>query len=67
MDELDAQIALVQAKLTSAVKSGEPEDSPQVRQMNARLERIHRLWATHRRIRLVQLELHEGEYVHSAN
>ncbi len=67
MDGLDAQIALMQAKLTSAVKSGEPEDSPQVRQMDAQLERIRRLWATHRRIRLGQLELHEGTYVHSAN
>ncbi len=67
MDGLDAQIALMQAKLTSAVKSGEPEDSPQVRQMDARLDRIRRLWATHRHIRLGQLELHEDEYVHSAN
>ena len=67
MDGLDAQIALVQAKLTSAVKSGEPENSPQVRQMDARLERMRRLWATHRRIRLGQSESHEGAYVHPAD
>ena len=49
MERLDAQIALVQAKLTSAVKSGEPEDAPQMRH----------LWATHRRIRL-EVEMWEG-------
>jgi capsule polysaccharide export protein KpsE/RkpR len=52
MDGLEMQIALTQARLTSVIKSGEPEDSPQVRQMEARLERMRRLWATHRRIRL---------------
>jgi hypothetical protein len=70
MDELEAQIALAQARLTSAVKSGEPEDSPQVRHdrlgRDARLERMHRLWAIHRLIRLGQLESLEGTYVHSA-
>ena len=71
MDGLDTQIALVQAKLTSAVKSGEPENSPQVRHdrlgRDARLERMRRLWATHRLIRLGQLESHEGAYVHPAD
>ena len=62
MDGLEAQIALVQARLTSAIKSGEPEDSPQVRTMEARLERMRRLWATHRQIRL-GLETREGQYV----
>ena len=67
MDGLETQIALAQARLTSAVKNGEPEDSPQVRQMDARLERMRRLWATHRRIRLGQLESHEGAYVHPSH
>jgi hypothetical protein len=66
MDGLETQIALAQAKLTSAVKNGEPEDSPQVRQMDARLERMRRLWATHRRIRL-ELEASEGQYVGRIN
>jgi hypothetical protein len=63
MDGLDAQIALMQARLTSAVKCGEAENSPQVCQMEARLEQMRRLWATHRRIRLGQKESLEGEYV----
>ena len=66
MDGLDTQITLVQAKLTSAVKNGEPEDSPQVLQMDARLDRMRRLWATHRRIRL-GLETSESEYVSHIN
>jgi hypothetical protein len=66
MDNLDTQIALVQARLTSAVKSGEPEDSPLVRQMDARLERMRRLWTTHRRIRL-DLETSEGDHVSRVN
>jgi len=66
MDGLDAQIALVQAKLTSAVKSGEPEDSPQVRQMDAQLERMRHLWATHRQIRL-GAETREGQYASRIN
>jgi hypothetical protein len=71
MDGLDTQITLVQARLTSAVKSGEPESSPQVRHdrlgRDAQLERMRRLWATHRRIRLGQSESHGGTYVHSAD
>jgi hypothetical protein len=35
MDGLETQIALAQARLTSAVRSGEPQDSPQVHQVDA--------------------------------
>jgi hypothetical protein len=70
MDGLNAQIALTQAKLTSAVKRGEPEDSPQIRHdrlgRDARLERMRRLWVTHRQIRL-GLETHEGRHVSRVN
>jgi len=66
MDTLDTQIALVQTLLTSALKRGEPEDSAQMLQMDARLERMRHLWATHRQIRL-GLETHEGQHVRHAN
>jgi hypothetical protein len=66
MDDLDTQIAQVQARLTSAVRNGEPEDSPQLRQMGARLERMRRLWATHRQIRL-GLQTNESTYGSHAN
>ncbi len=52
MEGLDMQIALLQARLTRAVKNGESLDSPQVRQMDARLERMRTIWAIHRQIRL---------------
>jgi len=65
MDGL-AQIALPQARVTSAVKSGESADSPQIRHdrlgRDARLERMRVQWATHRRIRL-ELETSEGNRV----
>ena len=66
MDTLDTQIALVQTQLTSALKRGEPEDSPQILQMDARLELMRRLWVTQRQIRL-GLETHEGQHVRHAN
>jgi hypothetical protein len=62
MEGLDTQIALAQARLTSAVRNGEPENSPQVRQMAAQLERMRHLWTTHRRIRLGPATS-EGEHV----
>ena len=66
MDTLDAQIAQMQTQLTSALKRGEPEDSPQILQMNARLEWMRPLRTTHRQIRL-GLETHEGQHVRHAN
>lgn len=60
MGDLDKQITQVQAQLTRVVRNGEPEDSPLVRQMDARLERMRRLWATHRRLRLGLPETAEG-------
>ena len=70
MDNLDAQIAQMQTQLTSALKRGEPEDSPQMRHdrlgRDARLELMRRLWVTHRQIRL-RLETHEGQHVRHAS
>ena len=66
MDNLDAQIAPVQTQLTTALKQGEPQDSPQILQMDARLERMRRLWATHRRIRL-ETEKSEGRHAGRIN
>ena len=66
MDTLDVQIAQMQTQLTSALKHGEPEDSPHLRQMGARLERMRQLWATHRRFRL-ELETSEGRHVCNVN
>lgn len=66
MDTLDAQIAQMQTQLTSALKRGEPENSPQMLQMGARLEWMRRLWVTHRQIRLGQ-ETHEGQHVSHAS
>jgi len=66
MDTLDALIALVQTQLTSALKRGEPENSLQMLQLVARLERMRHLSATHRQIRL-GLETHEGQHVSRVN
>ena len=66
MDTLDAQIAQMQTQLTSALKRGEPEDSPHMLQMNARLEWMRHLWAAHRQTRL-GLETSEGQHVRHAN
>jgi len=66
MDNLDAQITQMQTQLTSALKCGEPENSPHLLQMDARLERMRHLWATHHQIRL-GLETHEGQHVRHAN
>ena len=66
MDNLDTQIAQMQTQLTSALKRGEPENSAQMLQMDARLERMRYLWATHRQIRLGQ-ETHEGRHGRHAN
>ena len=66
MDNLDIQIAQMQTQLTSALKRGEPENSPQMLQMAARLEWMRHLWATHRQIRL-ELETHEGQHVRHVN
>ena len=65
MDTLDALIALVQTQLTSA-RRGKPENSLQMLQMVARLERMRHLWATLRQIRL-GLETHEGQHVRRVN
>ena len=64
MDTLDALIALVQMQLTSALKRGEPENSLQMLQMVARLERMRRLWTTHFPI---QLELETPESHHRSH
>jgi len=66
MGDLDKQITQMQAQLTRAVRNGAPEDSPLVRQMDARLERMRRLWATHRRLRLGLPEKAEGQNAHLA-
>jgi len=66
MDNLDTQIAQMQTQLTSALKRGEPEDSLQMLQMGARLERMRRLWAAHRQIRF-GLETHEGYHASRVN
>ena len=66
MDTLDAQIAQMQTQLTSALKRGEPENSLQMLQLVARLERMRHLSATHRQIRL-GLETHEGHHVRRVN
>ncbi len=66
MDNLEAQIAEMQTQLTSALKRGEPENSLQMRQMGARLERMRHLWAIHRQIRLGQ-EIHEDHHVSRVN
>jgi len=64
MSDLDKQIALMQAQLTRAVRNGEPEDSPLVRQMDTRLERMRRLWVTYRRLRPGLPEKAEGQNAH---
>ena len=66
MDNLDIQIAQMQTQLTSALKRGEPEDSPQILQMNARLEWMRHFRALHRQTRL-GLETSEGQHVRHAN
>ena len=66
MDNLDTQIAQMQTQLTRALKRGEPEDSPQMLQMNARLEWMRHFRATHRQIRL-GLETSEGQHVRHVN
>ena len=66
MDTLDALTALVQTQLTSALKRGEPENSLQMLQLVARLERMRHLSATHRQIRL-ELETHKGQHVSRVN
>ncbi len=66
MDNLDTQIAQMQTQLTSALKRGEPENSSQMLQMEARLEWMRHLRATHRPIRS-EPETHEGQHVRHAN
>ena len=66
MENLDIQIAQTQVQLTSALKRGEPADSPHLLQMDARPERMRHLWATHRRIRL-EAETREGHHARRLN
>jgi hypothetical protein len=66
MENLDAQIAQMKTQLTSALKRGEPENSPQMLQMNARLEWMRHFRATHRQTRL-GLGTSEGQHVRHVN
>jgi hypothetical protein len=60
MSNWDMQIAQVQARVTHAVHSGEPESSPRVRQMVAELERLASLRMTGQRW-TIQRDLSERE------
>jgi len=60
MRDLGRQITTLQSQMTAAVQNGETENSPHLRQMDARLERMRRLWATHRQLRLDPPTANEG-------
>jgi len=61
MTNWDMQIVQLQARVTHAVRSGEPESSPRLRQMVAELERLASLRMTAQRW-TIQRDLSEREY-----
>jgi hypothetical protein len=63
VDSWDPQFAGGQTQATYAMPSDEPESSPQLCQIDARIERMRRLWATHRRLRLGLPEIERGTCV----
>jgi hypothetical protein len=60
MRDFGRQITTLQSQMTTAVQNGETENSPHLRQMDARLEWMRRLWATHRQLRLGLPAANEG-------
>ena len=48
MDTWVSEIAYIQSTVMQAVRSGEPESSPRLRQLVARLERLENLRLAHR-------------------
>jgi len=57
MDIWVSEIAHIRSTVTRAVRSGEPESSPRLRQLVVRLERLENLRLTHRTPQLVSVEI----------
>jgi hypothetical protein len=66
MDTWVSEIVYVQSTVTYAVRGGEPESSPRLRQLVARLERLESLRLTHRTPQRVRAEIKSASYDYHA-
>ena len=62
MDTWVSEIAHIQSTVMQAVRSGEPESSPRLRQLVARLERLESLRLTHRTPQRVRAEIKSASH-----
>ena len=65
MDTWVSEIAHIQSTVMQAVRSGEPESSPYLRQLVARLERLENLRLAHR-ISQILAEIKSASYDYHA-
>ena len=66
MDTWVSEIAHIRSTVTRAVRSGEPESSPRLRQLVARLERLESLRLTHRTSRQAPAEIKSASHDYHA-
>jgi uncharacterized protein (UPF0335 family) len=66
MDTWVSEIAHIQSTVMQAVRSGEPESSPRLRQLVARLERLENLCLIHRTPQRVRAEIKSASYDYHA-
>ena len=62
MDTWVSEIAHIQSTVMQAVRSGESESSPHLRQLVARLERLESLRLAHRTSRQAPAEIKSGSH-----
>jgi hypothetical protein len=66
MDTWVSEIAYIQSTVMQAVRSGEPESSPRLCQLVAKLERLESLRLTHRTPQRVRAEIKSASYDYHA-
>ena len=62
MDTWVSEIAYIQSTVMQAVRSGEPESSPRLCQLVAKLERLESLRLTHRTPQRVRAEIKSASH-----